>query len=442
MTRHAAMSLNARTLITAALAAAALGALPASATAESVTFGSDLAPPATIVETHGPDTAFWNPPGSSGQLVAPQGGEVTLIKLKGGMLKNSNPAVQHYERIASLFHYQVIRPQPDGSMKVVLSSGHMYLPVTSDPNVVTSYGTEANPNGSEPLLNICMQKGDILDFNTVGGHEYRRIPYDVNYQGAEIHVFGAHQGAQVRWYEKGDGTNIGQTFPFNEIQTSRERELLVQPTMDTGPDATDLCPGGYEQHVFRGLEIQPKSQDGILRTRTREVKVRVFCHGENYGGCHGNLTLKADLDGQRVELGTASFHVPGSYTVNVTLSLLPEHVRAIQRAKSVVASIEADAHDDPENDPRVKWGDAIPVQHKTKTGEITIKPDKLLPLCMVPQVKGKKLAAAKKSLAKAGCPVGRVRTAKGRKRGYVINQSPNKGSALDAGTKVSLVIAR
>lgn len=434
------MTRTARTLITATLAAAALAATSSPAAAATVTFGSDMSMPATVVQSHGADTGFWNPAGYSGQLVAPEEGEVTLIRLKGGMLRNSHPSVQQYERIASMFHFQVLNPLAGSSMKVALSSGHMYLPVTSDQNLVTSFGMAANPNGSDPLLNICMKKGDVLDFNTVGGHEYRRLPYDNAYQGAELQLFGARKGGQVRWYEKGDGTNIGDTFPANSVQTVREAELLMQATVATGPDATDMCPGGYKQHIFRGLEIQPKSQDGILRTRTRQVKVRVFCHGENYGGCHGKLTLRAELGGQRVELGTADFDVPGSYTVNVTLTLSPEHVVAIQRARSVVASIEAEGHDDPRNDPRAHA--SVPVQHKTKTGEITIKPDKLLPVCTVPQVKGKKLASAKASLKRAGCPVGRVTKSKGRKRGYVINQKPNKGSALDAGKKVALVVAR
>src|SRR5918912_383692 len=156
------MTRTIRTPIIAAICAAALAALPSAAVAEPVTFGSDLSLPATVVENHGADTGFWNPSGYSGQLVAPQGGEVSLIRLKGGMLRNSHPSVQQFERIASMFHFQVLRPQADGSMKVLLSSGHMYLPVTSDPDLVSSFGVAANPNGSEPLLNICMAKGDVL----------------------------------------------------------------------------------------------------------------------------------------------------------------------------------------------------------------------------------------------------------------------------------------
>jgi beta-lactam-binding protein with PASTA domain len=63
-------------------------------------------------------------------------------------------------------------------------------------------------------------------------------------------------------------------------------------------------------------------------------------------------------------------------------------------------------------------------------------------VCSVPHVKGLKLAKAKKALVKAGCPVGKVRYSRGSKRGRVINQKPNRGKALDAGTKVALTVAR
>ena len=60
----------------------------------------------------------------------------------------------------------------------------------------------------------------------------------------------------------------------------------------------------------------------------------------------------------------------------------------------------------------------------------------------VAPVKGLKLASAKKKLKAAQCPVGTVRYSRGSKRGRVINQKPNRGKALDAGTKVYLTVAR
>jgi beta-lactam-binding protein with PASTA domain len=134
--------------------------------------------------------------------------------------------------------------------------------------------------------------------------------------------------------------------------------------------------------------------------------------------------------------------VEHGYTINAQVPLAPEVVTAIRAAGSLRVTAVAEGRDDPKHDDRVKWGTAVPVQEKVTTGDVTLKPDKLLPLCNVPQVKGLKLASAKKTLTKAKCPVGKIRYAKGSKRGRVINQKPNRGKALDAGTKVALTVAR
>jgi hypothetical protein len=322
-------------------------------------------------------------------------------------------------------HFQVLHPQGDGSLKVDLTSGGVDWPIGGDSQQITTFRP----------VNLCAHRGDYVDFNTWGGHEWRWEKYG----GIPMQVFSQVRGSSFNWYEKDNGTNNGQ-FLYGRLRDGRE--LLMQTVIATGPDATDMCPGGYAQHIYRGLEVQPSPQTAVLRTRDRVAKVRTFCHGENYGACIGTMKLVADIGGQEVELGSTDFKVENSYTVNVQVPLSPEVVQGIQAAGSLRAKVVADSHDDPRHDERVKWGDAIPVQSKVTSGAVTLKPDKLLPVCSVPHVKGLKLKSAKKALTKAGCPVGKVRYARGSKRGRVINQKPNRGKALDAGAKVALTVAR
>jgi hypothetical protein len=430
-----AMTTSARLLILIA-AVAVLCAFPAAAAGEVSTFGSDLSAPANSIEPeggihpfyhgswYGADTAFWNTRlASGGQVTAPRDGQIVELRVKGIALSGPHPWTPSDPRV--LVHFQVLHPQPDGSVKVDLTSGGVDWPIGGDPQQVTTYRP----------VNLCTHRGDFVDFNTWGGHEWRWEKYG----GVPLQVFSQVRGSTMHWYEKDQGTNNGDTL---RGRTRDGRELLLQAVIASGPDATDICPGGYAQHIFRGLEIQPSPQDAILRTRDRVVKVRSFCHGENYGSCSGRMKLVADVNGVETELGSADYKVENSYTVNVQVPLAPEVVQGIQALKSLRARVVAEGHDDPRHDERVKWGDAIPVQHKTTTGEITIKPDKLLPVCSVPHVKGLKLATAKKRLLRARCPVGRVRYARGSKRGRVINQKPNRGKALDAGTRVYLTVAR
>jgi subtilase family serine protease len=65
------------------------------------------------------------------------------------------------------------------------------------------------------------------------------------------------------------------------------------------------------------------------------------------------------------------------------------------------------------------------------------------PVCLVPKVKGKTLAAAKRALARAHCKVGKVtRKFSKVRRGRVISQRPRPGTSLAAGARVNLVISK
>ena len=432
------MGISIRRLLTglAVLVTAAV-ANPATGLAAYDPFGSDLSAPANSIEPDGgihpayngswwgADTALWNTKLANGNRVtAPADGQIVEIRVKGTALSGPHPWNPNVPPRA-LVHFQVIHPQPDGTMKVDLTSGGVDWPIGGDSQQITTFRP----------VNLCAHAGDYVDFNTWGGHEWR---WD-KFGGIPMQVFSQVRGSSMNYYEKDNGTNNGQ---YLRGITRDGRELLMQTVIATGPDATDICPGGYAQHVFRGLEIQPSPQDAVLRTGDRVAKVRTFCHGENYGSCIGKLTLKADINGQEVELGSADFNVDNSHTVNVQVPLSEEVVHGIRAAKSLRVKAIAEAHDDPAHDERMKWGNAVPVQHKTTTGDVTLRPDKLLPVCTIPHVKGLKLASARKTLDKAGCPVGRVRYARGSKRGRVINQKPNRGKPLNAGTRVYITVAR
>ena len=66
------------------------------------------------------------------------------------------------------------------------------------------------------------------------------------------------------------------------------------------------------------------------------------------------------------------------------------------------------------------------------------------PPCKVPNVRGKKLAAAKASIKKARCAVGKVarKTSKRVKKGRVISQNPRPGASLPNNAKVKLVVSK
>jgi subtilisin family serine protease len=63
--------------------------------------------------------------------------------------------------------------------------------------------------------------------------------------------------------------------------------------------------------------------------------------------------------------------------------------------------------------------------------------------CVVPALRGLRLAVAKAAIAHAGCSVGRVRQALSRlRRGRVVSQSPHAGRRLAPRARVHLVVSR
>jgi hypothetical protein len=64
------------------------------------------------------------------------------------------------------------------------------------------------------------------------------------------------------------------------------------------------------------------------------------------------------------------------------------------------------------------------------------------PKCVVPNLRGRKLKAARKRAGRAGCKIGKVRGLEGAtaKTGEVVGQKPKAGTAVPAGTKVAVTL--
>jgi PASTA domain-containing protein len=397
---------------------------PATAGADVLEYGSDLSSPANLENHHGSDTSYWNialPGGAPTQ--APADGQITIVQLKGGVLPNPR-GTKDAADLAQIVHFQILREKEGGRVKVVqLSTGHQKIPLTDDQNRVTKY---------EPV-NLCVSKGDTVAFNTIGAFEYSRV--GVN--GAEYQVFGRVPESNVQWYEKDNGLNEGTTIFPSPNDRAPGQELLMRTTLASGADATDICPGGYAQHIYRGMEFKDATQPTV-KTKTRTVRIKGFCHGENYGGCFGKVALDATLDGVPTRLGEARVSLKNSFTDTIEIPVSPENLLKLQAAKRVEGTLTADTNDNPRADDRVKW-DSVPVQQKTTTDKITLVPDKFP--CVVPNVVGNSSKVGKAKLKKAGCATGKVKRKKSPKNaGKVIKQSRAAGLVLPAGTKVDLTI--
>ncbi|MEY2443268.1 MAG: hypothetical protein QOJ46_2694 [bacterium] len=223
----------ARGLLTAAAAAlAGLALVPATGLAAQVTFGSDLSAPANISQARQADTAYWQTTFADGHSpVAPGNGQITSFRLKGIALANPVPGVIGGE---TMFHLQALKPQPDGTFLVLRTSGAFFVaPKGTDPQTITTY----NP------INFCIETGEVLVFNTVGGWDgivNQSGPYP---SGTPLQIFSRIPNSAVSEFEGANQTNNGNYLTASTAKTSGT-ELLMQMTLSSGPDATPLCPGG------------------------------------------------------------------------------------------------------------------------------------------------------------------------------------------------------
>ena len=330
---------------------------PAAGQAAVTVFGSDLSNTANVVEDHGPDTAFWNVQlgGDPGRALVPVDGQVTIANVKGIVLADPSGRVKPDPQ----FHLQVLHPLGDGSVKVMLSSAAFRLPVGGDAQQVSSF---------KPL-NLCVQKGDYVDFNDIGGGEWAWG----GYRGMPFQVFSRVPDSTMSQYSANNGTNIGAVF--RPAFTNQGEELLMQTAVASGADATDICPGGYMQHVFTGAKVVA-GQTAVLHTRTRTAKVKVLCPGPSYGSCKGVISLDATFGSQNVLVGSSSFNIRPGYVTSIEVKMTAATVKLVQKARTLAANVNVASHDDPNGDKHAK-SNGVPQQSKVTTANVRIKPDKL-----------------------------------------------------------------
>ena len=350
-----------RRLVVVSMALFALLAAAPAAYARAYRLGSDLKASPNIVEDHGADSALWNVKlGSGGLTTAPVGGQVTEVRLKGIVL----PDPTGRKNPIPMIHFQTLHPHPDGTVEVELSSAPFYVPIGGDRDKISTYRP----------VNMCLHTGDYLDFNDIGGNQW----WWGNYDGMPFLNFARVPGSATSFYTKNRGTNIGSRWA--PASTFDGEELLMQMRFVTGPDATDICPGGYKQHIFKGTDLRG-GQVATLRSRTRTAKIRYRCPSNTYGGCGGVLRAEAAIGGRRVPLGSTTFHAGPSFSGSVEMPLTKKLFNRIRHAGQVPVFLTAASHDDPRHDKRVyhfralpiEQGDAVPVQRKTTRAKITLK---------------------------------------------------------------------
>lgn len=199
----------------------------------------------------GADLAVWNTRLAVGSAVAPRGGQVRAVRIKGCALKDTSAPTQtsggtHVNTI----NFQALTPQRDGSYRPDVTAAGFRLPFCShsaDPKegaVNTSTVTTFQP------VHMCISKGDTVGFYDIGGFIPNSSGLPWYSEGVPFEVIASVAGSSMSSFADADvsggrylpgarprGTNSG-------FGSESHEQLMLQVVEGTGGDAYGLCPGG------------------------------------------------------------------------------------------------------------------------------------------------------------------------------------------------------
>ena len=315
-------------------AIAALALAPATASADQVTFGSDLSgTPDVMDNTHLADYLSFNVSPKNTHK-SPVSGEILAVRVKGKIW----PHQEAYQREAlNLFHTQVLRDNGNNNFTVDSSSQHLYFPVGGDVNDVHTFVPSVQ----------CVKAGQYVDFNHIGGWDGQGTG------GTRYQIWKTDGNSSMNWYEHDNGTNIGSTWNANrqvngntglEVTANPQhgrpynRELMMQIVVGTGFDGSNLCEGGLKGFEYDGVEIIKQTftvrDDGIGKARLSCASGRGFCEG----------VARLSIDG--TEVGSGNFKINRSDTTNVDIPLSGEGARLVNSRGEVEATVTVESRDE------------------------------------------------------------------------------------------------
>jgi hypothetical protein len=305
-----------------AAATALLAVAPAPSHAELIPFGSDLTAPANVTHARQADTAFWQTAFADGRSpLAPASGQIREFKVKGIALANPVAGVPGGE---TMFHLQAMRARSDGSFEILRTSQAFFMPEKgSDPQTITKFVPK----------DFCIDKGDVLVFNTVGGWDgivTQTGPYPM---GTPLQIFSSVGGAVVSEYTAADRTNNGDIVTPGTSKT-QNNELLMRVTVGTDVDAVTHCPGGRISSSGNivpppgtGTPSTPKIQKATLPASQRvtvskkgKLGVSMFCQPGSSARCTGRVRIFTRGARPR-QIGSARFDVAVRRTGRATIFL-------------------------------------------------------------------------------------------------------------------------
>ena len=247
-----------------------------------------------------------------------------------------------------MFHLQALKRQPDGTFLILRTSNAFFVPPKgTDPQTITSY---------DPI-NFCIETGEVLVFNTVGGWDGIMNGTGPYPGGTRLQVFSRIPNAVVSEFEGADQTNNGDVLTASTAKTTG-LELLMQMTLSTGPDATPLCPGGTQgvpppapppppgaipPAPTRVQKATLPAKQRVTVSKKGKLSVSVFCL-PGAARCTGRVRVSTRGRSAK-QVGSGAFNIAPKTTGHSTIQLSKAGRRLFSKGGGKLAvSIEAETN--------------------------------------------------------------------------------------------------
>jgi hypothetical protein len=211
----------------------------------------------------GSDIALWNTRVAGGRAVAPRGGQVREVRLKGCAVEDPSAPTQRSLGVpVNTIEFQTLMPAHGGAYRATATAGLFRLPFCSnstDPargRISTATITTFRP------IHLCIGRGGTVDLYGLGG--FVPSPGGLGWypEGVPLEILaGVHGSASIAFVDADVGKGryspgARPRGPHSGWGYEPGFELMLQAVEGVGADAYGLCPGGTAE--------EPSSSNAVI----------------------------------------------------------------------------------------------------------------------------------------------------------------------------------
>lgn len=199
----------------------------------------------------GADLALWNSHLAVGSAVAPRGGQVLGVRVKGCAVEDrSAPTQTSAGTPVNTINFQALTRQRVGSYNADVTAPGFRMPFCSNSAHPARGRTSTSTITTFHPIHLCVARGDAVGFYDIGGYIPNSNGPSWYPEGVPFRVIATTGGSSMNSFADADisgglyAPGARPRGPNSGRGEERREELMLQVVEGVGPDAYGLCPGG------------------------------------------------------------------------------------------------------------------------------------------------------------------------------------------------------